>query len=266
MTERQAASPPGETASAAGTTRGSISYEGAGVTVRDEFRAAHQRFWHRLASPGTWWTSAERIAIAQEARQAATCALCTQRRAALTPHAVAGTHETSTDLPSPAVEAIHGIVMYSSRLTHAWYDALLAEGLSDGHYVEIVGTVVSLISIDRFCLGLGVEVHPLPEPGPGSPNRYRPASAGPDDAWVPMVPLDNSSTPEADLWPAGRTGNVIRAMSLVPDEVRTLADLGAVHYLPNHLVRDPSAAKGALGRPQMELVAGRVSALNQCFY
>ena len=39
-----------------------------------------------------------------------------------------------------------------------------------------------------------------------------------------------------------------------------------VHYLPNERVRDPSASQGSLSRPQMELVAGRVSILNDCFY
>ena len=71
---------------------------------------------------------------------------------------------------------------------------------------------------------------------------------------------------EADLWPIGRTGNVIRAMSLVPDEVRTLGDLGAVHYLPNVEVRNPEAHPEHLDRPQTELIAARVSALNECFY
>jgi hypothetical protein len=55
-------------------------------------------------------------------------------------------------------------------------------------------------------------------------------------------------------------------MSLVPDEVRTLNDLGAVHYLRNSQVRDLSAAAGTLSRMQMELIAGRVSALRRCFY
>ena len=126
--------------------------------------------------------------------------------------------------------------------------------------------LAALVSIDQFCRGLGMREHPLPAPLPGETRRYRPASAGPDEAWVPMVPADNAGTPEADLWPAGRTGNVIRAMSLVPDEVWTLNDLSAVHYLPNVQVRDPSASQGALSRPQMELIAGRVSVLNDCFY
>ena len=154
----------------------------------------------------------------------------------------------------------------ANRLTRRWYTARLATGLSDGQYVEIVGTVAALVSIDQFCRGIGESEHPLPMPLPGAPSHYRPASAGQDAAWVPMVPAENAETPEADLWPAGQTGNVIRAMSLVPDEVRTLCDLSGVHYLPIARAGDPNATQGALTRPQIELIAGRVSALNRCFY
>ena len=50
--------------------------------------------------------------------------------------------------------------------------------------------------------------------------------------------------------------------------MRTLHDLGGAHYIDHGLVRDPSAtrADGALTRVQIELVAGRVSILNDCFY
>jgi len=243
-----------------------ITYEHVSAPVRPAFAHSHQRFWNRLAAAGTWWTGAERVAIAQEARAAHACSYCRDRRAALSPHTVRGTHTAATDLSAAGVEVTHAVMTDAGRLTRAWYEARLADGLSDGEYIEIIGTVVALVSIDQFCRGIGVPEHPLPSAGPGAPRRYRATSAGPDAAWVPMVPLDNASTPEADLWPAGRTGNVIRAMSLVPDEVRTLNDLSAVHYLPHAQVRDPSASQGALSRPQMELIAGRVSVLNGCFY
>ena len=87
-----------------------------------------------------------------------------------------------------------------------------------------------------------------------------------EDAWVPMIPVDRATGAEADLYGGQAVGNVVRAMSLVPDEVRTLYDLSAAHYLPMGQVRDPSASTGALNRMQMELIAGRVSALRQCFY
>ena len=243
-----------------------ITYEQVPAPVRTGFAESHQRFWDRLAARGTWWTGAERVAIAREARAARDCPYCRERKAALSPHTVSGNHTTASDLSTAAVEVIHAVMTDPGRLTRKWYEARLADGLSDGQYVEIIGTVVALVSIDRFCRGIGVPEHPLPAPLPGETRRYRPASAGPDEAWVPMVPADNAGTPEADLWPAGRTGNVIRAMSLVPDEVWTLNDLSAVHYLPNVQVRDPSASQGALSRPQMELIAGRVSVLNDCFY
>ena len=243
-----------------------IAYAGVAAPVREGFALSHQRFWARLAAPGNWWTGAERVAMAREARASRRCPYCEERKAALSPHAVNGAHTSATDLPSAAVEVIHAVMNDAGRLTRRWYEARLAEGLTDGQYVEIVGTVVALISIDQFCRGIGVAEHPLPAPLAGTPNSYRPPRAGPDEAWVPMVPADNSGTAEADLWPANGTGNVIRAMSLVPDEVRTLNDLGSVHYLPHDHVRDPSASQGSLSRPQMELIAGKVSILNDCFY
>ena len=93
-----------------------ITYEQAAIPVRSNFAESHQRFWDRLSRPGTWWTSAERIAIAKEARNAAQCTLCAARKTALSPHAVVGDHDRSTELPEPALEAIHSIMSYSSRL------------------------------------------------------------------------------------------------------------------------------------------------------
>ena len=248
-----------------------IRYEASGV--RDDLTAAHARYWRRLARAGASWSAAERVAIAREVRHAAGCAFCRRLKDALSPFTVEGVHDTHPEnrdlLSAVAVDAVHRIVNDASRLTRGWYERILAGGLSDGRYVELVGTVVSVVSIDSFCHALGVSQHPLPEPEPGSASGYRPETAVHDgQSWVAMVPFDNSGTPEEDLWPAKRTGNVIRAMSLAPDEVRTLNDLGGAHYIEHGLVRDVSAARagGALSRAQIELVAGRVSILNDCFY
>ena len=60
----------------------------------------------------------------------------------------------------------------------------------------------------------------------------------------------------------------MRALSLVPDEVRMLRALAPSHYVPFERVTDPGFTPPgrALARPQMELIAARVSALNECFY
>ena len=248
-----------------------IRYETPGV--REDLRAAQDRYWRRLARPGANWNGAERVAIARETRHASGCAFCRRLKHAPSPYSVAGEHDIAPEnrglLPAAAVDAVHRIVNDASRLTRAWYERTLADGLTDGRYVELVGTVVAVVSIDSFCRALGAPLHPLPEPGPGPASGYRPATAAHDgESWVPMVPFDNAGTQEADLWPPKRTGNVIRALSLAPDEVRTLHDLGGSHYLDHGLVRDPSAGRvgGALTRAQIELVAGRVSILNDCFY
>jgi hypothetical protein len=52
----------------------------------------------------------------------------------------------------------------------------------------------------------------------------------------------------------------------VPDCVRELKSLSSAYYLPDTQVANPTATRGSLTRTQIELVAGRVSALNECFY
>ena len=83
---------------------------------------------------------------------------------------------------------------------------------------------------------------------------------------MPWIPADGNTGADEDLWPRGRTGNVIRALSLVPDEVRTMLATSDVHYLPIADVMNPQAQGRALERAQIELLAARVSALNQCYY
>ena len=244
-----------------------ICYSDSRYPIRPDFAQAHNRFWKSLAGPGAWWTGAERVAIAREARAASQCSLCRAAKAALSPAAVTGEHERVSELPETAVDAVHRIVTDAARLSPSWYRNHVEPGSSDGHYVEIVGIVVALASVDAFCRAMGLPLPRLPEPVAGEPSGYRPERLATDEGWVPMVPPENAGTPEADLWPSGRTGNVIRAMSLVPDAVRTLKDLSAVHYLANENVRKAGVDRGgALTRSQMELLAGRVSALHQCYY
>ncbi len=243
-----------------------LHYESASLSVRSDLVAAHRRAWRRLASPGAWWSGSERVAIALQVRSAARCALCAERAAALSPNAVVGTHEPAPPLSAAAVEAAHRITRDPGRLSRAWRDGLGAGGLDDGRYVELIGVVVTIVSIDAFCRAIGVALHPLPVPIAGEPTRYWPPQARDDGAWVPMIPTFGATGAEADLWRRGKTGNVIRALSLVPDEVRTLKDLSAAHYLRDDQVANPRAHMEHLSRPQMELLAGRVSALRECFY
>ena len=243
-----------------------ISYSSAPYPVRDDFEAAHTRYWQRLAKPGAWLTGQQRVDIANEVRQAQNCNLCKRRKQALSPTHVEGTHDTVSFLTHTMVEVLHRVVTDPQRLTRAWFDGIMAEGLTQEEYVETIGTVVCVFSIDEFCRAIGVPPNLLPEPEPGEPSRYRPANIVNDGAWVNTLPNTVDSGPESDLW-QGRTGYVIRSMSLVPDEVRSMLDLLDAHYLNNkNIFEFKSAPKGTLSRIQSEVLAIRISALNGCFY
>jgi hypothetical protein len=236
--------------------------------IRPDLVEAFRAYWQRLAAPGTWWTGSQRVAIAEETRRSAGCALCLERRTALSPHAVAGEHEATDLLPATAVDAVHRIASDPARLTRSWFEKLLAGGLPDTHYVEALGVVVSLVSIDAFHRALGLPLEPLPTPEAGEPSRRRPPEAAAGTAWVPLLPARRIAGPDADLYitpPPAPLPNVLRAMSLVPDAVRDLLALSdAMYFGPVEMLQLDT--QRALDRAQVELVAGRVSAMRECFY
>lgn len=244
----------------------SLTYAAASVGMRDDLVAAHQRAWQRLARPGTWWRGEERLAIAAEVRNAPACPLCAERKAALSPNMVQGSHASVAALPAPAIEAIHRIVTDAPRLTERWYHGLLEDGLSDGHYVELIAVLATTITIDSFTDALGLARHDLPEAEAGAPAGQRPAGAKGGLAWVPTVAPEDVTAAEAGLYDGLAGVNIHRALSLVPDEVKGFFDLDSVHYLPDAKLRDFGAGLRAIDNAQIELLAARVSAINQCVY
>ena len=169
-------------------------------------------------------------------------------------------------LPADVVDAIHRVRTDPARLSRSWFDALIAGGLNVAPYVELMGVVSMLTGVDYFARSLGLAPFPLPEPCEGAPARHLPPSAKPGPAWVPMIAPEDARELESDLYPPGiMIPNIVRALSLVPAEVRMLQTLAAAHYLPVEQIGDPTARR-SLDRMQIELIAARVSALNQCFY
>lgn len=243
-----------------------FAYEQASFELRPDIGDAYRTYWQRLATPGAWWTGEQRVAIAQETRNALTCNFCADRKQALSPYMFEGEHTHDGKLPDAAIDAVHRIVTDQTRITKNWIEENDKGDLSKEAYVELVGIVVAVFSIDEFNRALGFDVEPLPAPVAGEPSHYRPEKLTEDMGFVPTIPVDGAVGNESDLW-GERTANVVRALSLVPDAVRDWYLIAGAQYLSikgmANLIKDDNRS---INRMQMELIAGRVSAVNECFY
>lgn len=242
-------------------------YKDSHFPVRQDLAAAYQQYWQTLATPGNWFSGAERVAIAAEVRNALDCPFCARRRQALSPYTMEGEHLCDDMLDSRVVDAVHRVVTDQSRITRAYIADNAEGGFSEEQYVELVGIAVTVFSIDEFNRALGFPLEPLPEAQPGAPDHYRPDRVERGNGYVPMLTPDGATGNEADLWPAGRNANVLRALSLVPDAVRSWRSISDVQYLPFREIMQFGGDTGrTINRMQVELVAGRVSSVSECFY
>ena len=85
---------------------------------------------------------------------------------------------------------------------------------------------------------------------PGRRGSSRPPTLN----WVPVAA------------PADQRASVVQALSALPDEFDNLWQLAAAQYMSDAEMVDPAWTRGTLSRPQMELVAGRISKLRDCFF
>ena len=250
-------------------TMAPFSYTDCPYPIRPTVAEVYRGSWNYLARAGNWWTGSQRVAIAQACRDAQHCALCAQRKRALSPTDTGSSHGGATQLPDKVVDVVHRVTTDAARLSRAWLASAVTDDFGYGHYVETVSIVVTVLCIDSFHAALGLDLEPLPEPAAGAASAYSPPGAVLEDAaWVPMLQPGSVSAKEADIFAgAPVAANVIRAMSLVPDAVRQLSAQMSAQYVNNPDLSDLTYTGDlTLTRPQIELVAARTSAINDCFY
>ncbi|RMH82510.1 MAG: hypothetical protein D6683_02870 [Actinomyces sp.] len=202
---------------------------------------AEDAAWRHLARPGTWWTGAERVAIAAAARAA---------RPPAAGEPAPETHRPGDDtLDELTLEVARTVSVDAHTIDPERYTGWVARGLHPFAYVEMVGIIARLTALDTTRRGLGLAPRPLPAPDPGQPSRLVPEGAAPRGGWAPTV---------------GRA-DAVQALSAVPAEREALFALHPVLYLSLEEMADFTIVKG-LSRTQLELLAGRTSRLNDCFY
>ena len=222
-----------------------FDYAADGFEVREAIVDAHRASWEKIARAGSHWTGAQRVEIARQGRAA-------RALRGDAPWLRKGLPDAEGRLSDAAVEAARTIGADAHKIDAAWAKQKIA-ALGDAAYVELGAVVVTVTAIDAFGEALGRGHEPLPEPEEGEPDGVRLAEAVDAGAYVPMQ--DPFQGP-----------NVARALSLVPDaNALFFANVMAMYSSHDGGFYD-LAWNGPLARPQAELLAARVSALNECFY
>ncbi len=213
-------------------------FAAADLPIPADITAVLEATWEELGSPGAGLTAQQRVAVAAHARRART-----------SPAGDSDPDTADAGLPPAAVETARRVAAAPQEIRQPWVESTIDADLGAARYVEIVGVVSRVVAIDTFTDALGLGLEPLPTPRPGDPTGATAAGARLGAAWVPMV---------------GAT-SITQALSLVPTENAALERFHGPMYLAFEEMADPVIAR-ALTRPQMELVAARTSAVNECFY
>ncbi len=129
---------------------------------------------------------------------------------------------------------------------------LIAGRIGDAAYAELSAIVAQIAAIDQVCHALGSSLLEFPSPGPGQPSRVRPDDMGDAGGHIQMT--EPYSGP-----------NVARSLSLAAEDHGRWRGLVLSMYSRDGFL-DMVWTDRALTRPQVELVAARTSALNECFY
>ena len=211
------------------------------MTVRDDLVDAHASALRHVAAPGARLSAARRLQIVAVARDAFL-------DAAASPPWV-------RPFGDPALDVAYRLARHAGTITEQWYEQIVTEGMHPLEWVEIVGVVVATVPVVAFARAAGVSPIVLPAPADGQPHGREADELAPAALnWVPVAA------------PADRTASVVQALSALPDEWKNLWQLAAAQYMSDAQMADPAWNRGTLSRPQMELVAGRISRIRECFF
>ncbi len=211
------------------------------MEVRADLVEAHWTSFRHVASPGACLSAAQRIRLAEIARDA-------YLEAEPSPPWVRRYPEATENLA-------YRLARHAGTFSVDLYDRAIAEGMSALVWVEVVGVVVATVPVVAFARAIGWDIPAFPLPVVrGANGRVAPDLVDATLNWVPVAA------------PADRTAAVVQALSALPDEWANLWRLAAAQYMSDSQMDDPAWTRGTLSRPQMELVAGRISKLRECFY
>ena len=209
--------------------------------IREDLAEAHRLSLVHVASPGARLTAARRVQIAEVVREAYL--------------AVEPSPPWVRPFGDPMLDVAYRLARHAGTITEQLYEQTIAEGIHPLEFVEILGVVIATIAPTAFARGAGLPLPKLPSPVAGAPTGREAVELAPATLnWVPVAA------------PADQVASVVQALSALPDEWDNLWRLAGAQYMSDRQMDDPLWNRGTLSRPQMELIAGRLSLIRECFF
>mgnify|MGYP006325266799 FL=1 len=209
--------------------------------IRADLAEAHRQSLQHVASPGARLDAERRLQIA---------AAATQGYLAAEPPP-----PWVRPFADPALDVAFRLARYAGTITQEWYEQVITEGMHPLEWVEIVGIVVATVPPLAFARAAGRALPEFPPSVAGQPHGREAAELAPATlTWVPVAA------------PADTTASVVQALSALPGEWDNMWRLAAAQYMSDAQMVDPLWNRGTLSRPQMELAAGRISRVRECFF
>ena len=210
--------------------------------VRQDIVHAHRQTWKAIASAGSFWSDVDRLEIAKQARAARS------QRSDLP----FNRSYPDSRLNRDTLETVRKVAADAGKIDRLWANKQIAS-IGNGPYAELVSIVASVSAVDAFSEALGRPREMLPSPTGGSRSGVKSDNAVDIGGYLPMV----------DPWEGP---NVSRALSLVPAANELFMQNVSSMYVGRGGGFNDMVWDGPLSRPQAELLAARVSSVNECFY
>ena len=232
------------------------------MTSRDaKITAFHTQEIESFAQAGDWLSGEERTAIAQQARKA-------RVNAGQQVECQAGPGDITDLLPTNTKNLVDLVATAPAELTREHLAECRGSGMHDHEYAETVGVVSRLVNVDVFAHACGRAPEPLVAPVDGEPDYPDTHAAQDEGGWLKSIPGGESGGELGmRIYGGAMMPFIYRALSLAPQEVERVIEGGNQQYLELQNFFDFSYSHHAgLNRAQIEALAARVSAYNECFY
>ena len=202
--------------------------------------------WDHLGRPGAWWTGPQRIAIAEHVRKSAPRPLWDRP-----PPLETLSDEANGELTIFEAAVVERVAVSPSSISIETYEHII-ERMGENKYAELAAVISQIVPIDHLHDALGLEREELPVPREGAITTERPSGLVTGIGFLPTLPTEGLP-------------HVAVALSLsLADNARRMLLVRAMYS--GDSFNDMVWTHRSLNRPQVELVAARTSALNECFY